>query len=94
MRAVVLEVGLGAKHVGEFLLRPRRDILVGLELWNARLIRSRDVVVRNVLVGHGEPFGRHHRQRMPTPLIFYAFVQSTAVSPMRLARRDLNADGA
>lgn len=65
MQAVGLEVGLGAQHLGDLLLRPRRDGLVSLELRNTRLIRSRDVVVRSVLVGHGESFGRHHRQRMP-----------------------------
>lgn len=46
MPAVVLEVGLGVQHVGDLLLRPRRDGLVSLELGNTRLIRSRDVVVR------------------------------------------------
>lgn len=62
---VVFEVGLGAEQVGDRFFRPRRDGLVRLELRNARLIRSRDVVVRSVLVGHGEFFRRHHRQRMP-----------------------------
>lgn len=67
MPAVSLEVGLGAQHVGDLILRPRWDGLVSLELSNTRLIRSRAVVVRNVLVGHGESFGWHHRQGMPIP---------------------------
>lgn len=62
------EVGLGAQDVGDLLFRPWRDSLVSLEFRNARLICSRDVVVRSVLVGHGESFGRYHRQRMPIPI--------------------------
>ena len=50
MPAVVLEIGLGAQHVGDLLLRPWRDSFINFELGNARLIGSRDVVVRVVLV--------------------------------------------
>ncbi len=62
---MVIEVGLGAHNVGDLLLWPRRNGFVSLELRNARLTRCWDVVVRSFLVGHGESFGRHHRQRMP-----------------------------
>lgn len=78
MLAVAFEVGLGAEHVGDFLFRPRWDGLVGLELRNARLVRSRNVVVRCVLAGHGESFGRHHRQRMP---IFGGIPQVSTLVP-------------
>lgn len=58
MPAVVVEVGLGAQHVGDLLFGTWRNRLVSLELRNGRLVRSGDVAVRGALVVHGESFGR------------------------------------
>ncbi|MDN8549092.1 hypothetical protein PUW81_008225, partial [Microbacterium sp. NM3R9] len=56
--ALVREVGFSAQNVGYLFFRPWRDGFISLELRNARLIGSRDVVVRSVVVRHGGSFGR------------------------------------
>lgn len=49
MLAVIFDVWLRPKNVGEFFLRTRRDSLVDFELWDGRLIWAGNVVVRVIL---------------------------------------------
>jgi hypothetical protein len=60
MLAVILDVRLRPQGVGDLFLRTRRDGLVELELWEGRLIRAGDVVLRGVveMEGHSESFSR------------------------------------
>lgn len=60
MLAVIREIRLGTQHVGDLLLRARRDGLVVLELGDRGFVRSGDVVVvfEAGVVGHGESFLR------------------------------------
>ena len=43
--AMVLDVWFGPQYVGNFFLRPRRDGLVGLDLWDGRFIRARNALL-------------------------------------------------
>jgi hypothetical protein len=60
MLAVILDVRLRPQDVGDLFLRTRRDGLVELKLWEGRLIRAGDVVLRGVveMEGHSESFSR------------------------------------
>jgi len=60
MLAVIPDVRLGSEDVRDLFLGARRDGLVGLELRDAGLVRSGNVVLRCVLVveAHCGPFGR------------------------------------
>lgn len=46
MHTVILDVWFRPQGVGDFFLRTRRDGLVDLELWDRRLIRAGNVVLR------------------------------------------------
>lgn len=54
MLPVVFDVWFRPQDVGDLFLRTRRDGLVNLELWDGRLIRAGNVLLREVLV-----VGRH-----------------------------------
>lgn len=49
--AVIIDVGLCPQNVSDLLFRTRRNVLVDLELGDARFIRSGNVVVRRVIMG-------------------------------------------
>jgi hypothetical protein len=58
--AVILDFWFRPQGVGDLFLRTRRDGLVELKLWEGRLIRAGNVVLRGVveMEGHGESFSR------------------------------------
>jgi len=63
--AVVLDVRLRAQQVGDLLLRAGSDVLVLLQLGDARLPRIRDVIVGGVrvVIRHLDSFVRSCSQR-------------------------------
>lgn len=67
MLAVVFDVRLRPRDVGDLFLRARRNGLVDLELGDGRLIGARNLLLGGVLVigRHGESFGQEHPQHMP-----------------------------
>jgi hypothetical protein len=54
MVAVIRDIGLGPKLVGDLLLRARRDVLVFLEFRDARLVRAGNVLVSSALLIVGQ----------------------------------------
>lgn len=55
--AVILDVGFGPEHVGDFFLRAGRDVLVELDLRHGGLARAGDVLPVWLVVGiHGGSF--------------------------------------
>lgn len=60
MLAVIFDIWFRSQGVGDLFLRTRRDGLVDLELWDGRLTRAGNVVLRGMFEvdGHGESFGR------------------------------------
>lgn len=65
-RAAVGEVWLRTRHVGNLLLRSRRDRLVIFELRKAHLVRRRDVVITGAF-GNGATTARRSCGRYPSP---------------------------
>ena len=66
MLAVIFDVRFRPQGVGDLFFRTRCDGLVDLELWDGRLTRAGNVVLRGMfeVERHGESFGRRHPQRM------------------------------
>jgi hypothetical protein len=46
MLAVIFDVWFRPQDIGDLFLRTRRDGLIDLELWDGRLIRTGNVVLR------------------------------------------------